>query len=139
MKKLFAILFSLLILLTNIGFTFSTHFCNGKAIKTAISLGTSDISCGMNNMDQSCENISPSAMIDEKNCCENTYIQLKIKDNYQTKEVFKSTTNFQFIAVFIVAYLNFYSFNASTKVEYSNYSPPLLDLDIPVLIQSFLL
>lgn len=139
MKKIFAILFSLLILLTNVGITFATHFCGGKAIKTAVSLGTSDISCGMISIDQSCENRPPSDMINAKACCENTYVQLKIKDNYQTKEVFKSTINFQFIAVFIVTYLNLYSFNASTEAEYSNYSPPLLDLDIPVLIQSFLI
>ena len=140
MKKFFAIFLALLMLTTNVGITFATHYCGGKAVKTSISLGHDDLDCGMADMDASpCKDQSDSPAVKRKSCCENQYTQLSIEDDYNNPAVVKTAVDFQFVAVFVVTYLNLYSFNASTEAEYSNYSPPLLDLDIPVLIQSFLI
>ena len=139
MKQVFAIFLSLLMLTTNVGITFATHYCGGKAVKTSISLGQDDLDCGMANMDTPCKDQPKSPTIKRKNCCENQYTQISIEDDYNNPAVVKAPVDFQFVAVFVVTYFNLYSFNASTEAEYTGYSPPLLDLDIPVLIQSFLI
>lgn len=139
MKQVFAIFLALLMLTTNVGITFATHYCGGKAVKTSISLGHDNLDCGMADMDTPCEESPDSPVVKNKNCCENQYTQISIEDDYNNPAVVKTAVDFQFLAVFVVTYLNLYSFNASTEAEYSNYSPPLLDLDIPVLIQSFLI
>jgi hypothetical protein len=139
MKQVLAIFLALLMLTTNVGITFATHYCGGKAVKTTLSLGQDDIDCGMADMDTPCENPSESPTVKRKNCCENKYTQVTIEGDYNTPAVVKTAVDFQFIAVFVVTYINLYSFNASTEAEYTGYSPPLLALDIPVLIQSFLI
>jgi len=126
-------------LTTNVGITFATHYCGGKAVKTSISLGHDDLDCGMADMDTPCEDPPDSPVVKNKNCCENQYTQISIEDDYNNPAVVKTAADFQFVAAFVISYINLYSFDASTEAEYQNYSPPLLDLDIPVLIQSFLI
>jgi hypothetical protein len=139
MKSVVAIFLALLMLTTNVGIAFAVHYCEGKAVKTSISLGHDDLDCGMADIDAPCQNPYESPTVKQKNCCENQYTQISIEDDYNNPAVVKTAIDFQFVAVFVVTYLSLYSFNASTEAEYQNYSPPLLDLDIPVLIQSFLI
>lgn len=139
MKRTFSIFLSLLILTTNVGITFAAHYCEGKVVKTSISFWEDSINCGMTDMSQPCENESQSSTVKRKSCCENTFVQLKIEDNYNTPTIAKSTVDFNFIVAFLTTHINLYSCNASTEAEYLKYSPPLLTLDIPVLIQSFLI
>jgi len=139
MKQVFAIFLVLMLLTANVGITLATHYCGGKAVKNSISLGHDDIDCGMANMDTPCENNPNSPTIKRKNCCENKYTQVSIEDDYNNPVVVKALVDYQFVAVFVVTYFNLYSFNASTEAEYTDYSPPLLDFDIPILIQSFLI
>ncbi len=139
MKKALSIFFALLILTTSVGTTFATHYCGGKAVKSSISFGQDALSCGMTNEDLYCENNSQTPTVQSKNCCENHYLQLKVKGDYSTPAIVKSHIDFNFVVDFVGTSFNFYSFNTSTELAYLNYSPPLLNLDIPVLIQSFLI
>ncbi|HCS19615.1 MAG TPA: hypothetical protein DIW47_03455 [Bacteroidetes bacterium] len=139
MKIVFAIFLALLMLITNVEIALATHYCDGEAVKTSISVGHDDIDCGMNRMEASCEEESDSPTVKSKNCCENKYAELSTKDDYNGLTPATSSVEFQFIAVFVATYFNLYSFNASTEAGYANYSPPLLALDIPVVIQSFLI
>lgn len=138
MKKAFTIFLSLLMLVSNTGLIFATHYCGGKAVKSGIILGHDSIGCGMEDTDNSCENQSQSPFI-KSNCCQNQYVQLQIEDSYNSPTVIESPVDFNFITILIVSYINLYSFDGLVQTHFLNYAPPLLDLDIPVLIQSFLL
>jgi len=50
MRRVFAIFFALLLLVTNSGVAFASHYCGGKAVKTNISFGQNELSCGMPEM-----------------------------------------------------------------------------------------
>jgi len=139
MKKIFAIFLALLVIITNLGITFATHYCSGKAVKTAISLGHDDISCGMAAMDSPCDDHSPLPAVKRSGCCENEFVQLKIADDYNTPVLVKANIDFPFVAAFITSYINLYEIEGLRQTRFFNYSPPLLSLDIPVHIQSFLI
>lgn len=139
MRKILSIFFALLILTTNVGTTFAIHYCGGKAVKSSISFGQDVLSCGMTSDNQSCENNSQLPTVQTKNCCENHYIQLKVNGDYSMPAIIKSHIDFNFVVDFADMSSKLYSYNASTEVNYLNCSPPLLNLDIPVWIQSFLI
>ena len=138
MKRVFAIFLSLLMLTTNVSLTFATHYCRGKAVKTQVSiLGHSDIGCGMEGDSKSCDNSQMPSIT--SNCCQDKFVELSIEDDYSNPAIITTNVDFQFVAAFVISYINLYSFDASNEAEYLNYSPPLLKQDIPVLIQSFLI
>lgn len=141
MDRLVAIFLSFLILTTNVGLTFATHYCGGKAVKAKIMFGSADLSCGMTEEEttQFCDRNSQSPTIRTNGCCENQYVQLEIEDDYNGPTSVENTVDYNFIAAFVISYISLYSFNAFNEVEFLNYSPPLLKQDIPVLIQSFLI
>ncbi|MHB1279442.1 MAG: HYC_CC_PP family protein [Bacteroidia bacterium] len=139
MKSVFAIFLAMLMLITNVQIALATHYCDGEAVKTSIYVGHGDIDCGMSDQDAFCEKEYNPPAVKSKNCCENKYAELSIEDDYKNPSFVKAVPDVQFIAAFIITYLNLYSFDPSIEAGYSHYSPPLLDLDIPVLIQSFLI
>jgi hypothetical protein len=47
MKKLFSILFALLILLSGMHFSVATHYCGGKVAATRLSFSGTEATCGM--------------------------------------------------------------------------------------------
>jgi len=138
MKRVFAIFLALLILTTNVGLTFATHYCGGKPVKTDVSLlGHFDIGCGMEDKDNSCDN--PEIPAIKSSCCQNRSVELSIEDDFRSPKIIKNTVEYKFVAAFVTTYINLYLLDASAETEYLDYLPPLLDHDIPVLVQSFLL
>jgi len=138
MKKVFAIFLALLMLTTNVGMSFATHYCGGRAVKTSITFSKHlDIGCGMEKMSD-CENgQSPSV---KSNCCQDKFVDLKIQDEFNTPKTFKSNkVIYKFVAAFLVSVTHLYFSEFTVKTDYLNYIPPLLSADIPVFIQSFLI
>ena len=93
----------------------------------------------MSNMDSGCAN-EPSKEIHfkEKPCCNNQYQSLELEDTFQP-QVIGSSSNLEFVASFVITYIcRSYSSN-NCNVKYNNYSPPLIERDIQVLVQSFLI
>ncbi|UTW63075.1 hypothetical protein KFE98_02665 [bacterium SCSIO 12741] len=139
MKTILALFLSVILVASQMGITFATHYCGGKAVKASISIGMEDLSCGMNLQKSSCENHPFSSTTLSKKCCENQYLQLGIEDSYKTSSQEVLPEQLKWVAAFVISYINLYLYTNSAEVAYLNYLPPLLDLDIPVLIQSFLL
>lgn len=139
MKKFFAILLASLILFMNVGLTVSNHYCGGKLAESSMTFGKGDVGCGMESKKTSCENPSHENSIKKKGCCENEFLAFQIDDDYNQTAVETLNVDFKFIAVFITSYINFYSFNNTKKPEYLAYSPPLLDHDVQVMNQTFLI
>jgi len=139
MKKIFALFMTVLILTNSVGVTFASHYCGGKVVKSKISLGNLNLDCGMANMDQACENNKDESSLKSKQCCQNQYSQLKVDDDFikSSFEIVKVEFNSLFNLLFFIS--DFGHVNSHDEVVSLNFKPPLLNLDIPILIQSFLI
>lgn len=80
MKKVFSIMFAILILASGMHFSIATHFCGGEVASKKISLSGSVASCGMEDTEQ--EDCSASDEYNS-NCCKNTIATYAIDSNYE--------------------------------------------------------
>ena len=75
---------------------------------------------------------------DKKGCCEDLTHVIDGQDEY--KEVGSvSMPNLQFIAVLYAVAFDFFATSVLDNYPYKEYSPPTIERDIPVLVQSFLI
>ena len=126
-------------LIGNSGLAIATHYCGGFAVKSQIVVGHTELNCGMSNMDKSCEtDSSKEGYIKKKPCCANEFQSLELEDEFQPP-VIESSLNLKFVAAFVITFTNSTNASKAVKAGHKNYSPPLIERDIPVLIQSFLI
>jgi len=130
-------------LFSNMGFTLASHYCRGQLVKTELVHGTANKGCCLAKMEQAapkdCKSPSMQQPVDKKGCCQNTYQNLDIDDDFSAKQVL-AKANTQLISVFIYVYFQLNRFQAETDNNtFSYYSPPLLEQDAQVLYQTFLL
>jgi len=138
-RNLVSIFLALLILLSNTGLTFATHYCGGFAVKRQLMFGHHALDCGMANMDSDCENLPPEDdTLKSKSCCENHYQTLDTDDDYNSCEI-QTIPNPDFIVAFAQTFLAISISAGNEKQQYTHYSPPLLEYDMPVMNQVFLL
>lgn len=138
MKKAIAIFLSFLVILTNVGITFASHYCGGKMVATAISLGEGNIGCGMEKNDSLCDELD-GVILKKANCCEDKIVKIESKADSYTPQIHNHSIDFEWITTFFVAIVNLYSFKNGKEVKFLNYSPPLIAVDIPILGHSFLI
>ncbi len=134
MKKVFSVILSLVILVTSMGFTVSSHICGGKRVKTEFGLTTIDVSCGMEKKVSSCaseEQMKP-------NCCKDEFQLIQIEEDY-TQQLTKINFSLDFFIAFATSYIELLH-NETTEIDFfTDHSPPPLIRNIPVLVQSFLI
>ncbi len=140
MKRLLSIFLSILMLTGSTGITMATHFCGGEAMETQLMYGHAALGCGMNDMEKECERQKDSSehLLKTENCCANHYTTIESDDTITSKQVFQ-TINLKFFVAFAFTYLGLQPSEVDNNSQYTNYSPPLLKQDIPILHQSFLL
>ncbi len=138
MKSAFSIFFALLLLTTQVGVSFATHYCGGKVFKNSISvLGAESLACNM--QESSIVGCTNQSGVRNKSCCENQATTFQTKDQYNTSASIALDNNIVFLASFTSAYIYLICFTDSYTINTAHYDPPVLELDIPVLIQSFLI
>lgn len=137
MKKVSAILLILLMFITNINITLAAHYCGNKVVETSIVFNDDNIGCGMEEMEKKCNSPSSQPTAKSKNCCKTEFTQIGVENNLTIPKIQTNQVDFSFIIAFIEVFSQKNSFNASIKANYNAYSPPLLQLDIPILVQSF--
>lgn len=121
------------------GFAVATHYCGGLAVESQLVFGHEALDCGMANMDKDCEIPPLEGMhLTKKPCCQNEYQSLNLEDDFKPT-ITQSTVNVEFVAAFIISFLQLPLFSTNEESQYANYSPPLIDQDIPVLHQVFLI
>ena len=100
-------------------------------METQIVVGHTELHCGMSDMESGCETeTSKENQFKKKPCCENEYQSLEVEDEFQA-QVIGSSLSLEFVAAFFATFIGI--------TEYKNYSPPLIERDIPILVQSFLI
>ncbi|MGB3467114.1 MAG: hypothetical protein WBA74_17670 [Cyclobacteriaceae bacterium] len=138
MKKVIAISLALILLSTNLGFAVATHYCGGMAVKTQLVLGHEVLDCGMASINKSCKKSIEGTYLNNKPCCQNVHQSIDTEDDFKPT-IIQSTVNVEFVAAFIVTFLHLPISSVNEESQYANYSPPLIDQDISVLHQVFLI
>lgn len=120
------------------GITFSTHYCMGRAVDNELVIGMHELSCGMMDLDNSCESeaIGPEFMAPD--CCDNEFLSIETEDDYQipTEQI---SLESQFVLAFTYTFLFDLQKNITAKVAFADNHPPPLEQDYQSLYQSFLL
>jgi hypothetical protein len=121
MKKFFSIPLALLILLSGMHFTISTHFCGGKIAATKISITGKEASCGMTHDTKSKASSETSIASD---CCENEFSVYSVDNNYSPSSFHIKEITQNILHIFYIPEgFSFHSiFPLLTK--FTNVSPP---------------
>ena len=119
------------------GFSFATHYCHGKAVKTDIVLGNNTLDCGMNKMNASCDNKGGETELKKRGCCENESFSLDTDDDYQSSP--QIDVNANFFIPFVHAFIVKLAPQAEVQKTFRDYSPPPVRRNIQVLYQTFLI
>lgn len=141
MKRTFSIFLTVLILASNSGVVFATHYCMGGIADISIGLSTEAHKCAMADMDGPCENdVYPDGCNWKPvDCCSNDFVQIQLDENFDLPLEVDTELNTKFVAAFTLVYFNLYHFQTESNADFIDYSPPLLRQNIPVLFQSFLI
>ena len=141
-KKVFPILFSCILLVSQMSLTIGTHFCGGEAVEKKILFGERHLGCNMPHMEESCDDSEKTnkngVRFDKFPCCENEYQTLQATNEF-VKDVAQIIFNVEFAKAFIYTTLNLDLFPKSTHQFYTEYISLPLEKDIQVLFQTFLL
>lgn len=137
MKVSISLLLALLVFFSSVGMAKTTHFCMGMEMKSEIGFGEKHVDCGMNMPIDHGENDSDNHD-DSKSCCENVTTQLQVDDEVQLKKV-----DFDLSLNFAVALVQVFIFGIDSDSfegdQFHTSSPPLIEQDLQVLYQSFLI
>ncbi|MFA5329924.1 MAG: hypothetical protein WC384_19160 [Prolixibacteraceae bacterium] len=122
MKKILSISFALLILVSGLNFTISTHYCGGKVAASKISLYGHLASCGMEESET--DDCTYASTIEESSCCKNKVSVYEVDHNYSP-----SFTEFKVFAQTVLQLftipenITFHSLTSASNL-YTDVSPP---------------
>lgn len=132
MKKIVSILLSTLLLLSSAGVTYGQHYCGGKVVADALMIGEKHLSCGGYAT-------ANDNKMEKPGCCENVYHQVITDDDFSSSS-FELSLNKTFVAAFVSAFVLQEAIDDSLKtISFTEYVPPPLLKDIPVIYQTFLI
>ena len=134
LTKISAILMAFVVLSSTMSFTFSEHYCGHKLVDRG--LFSKAEACGMELQKPTA---SKDCELQKSNCCKDEVKQFTGQNELNTNI---STLNFEqqvFVASFAYAYLNLFEGLAVNIIPYKNYTPPLVDKEINVLYQVFII
>ncbi|HRJ30973.1 MAG TPA: hypothetical protein PLV21_03585 [Cyclobacteriaceae bacterium] len=136
-RKISAFALSLLVLFSSIGLTLSAHFCMGEIQDFALFSHAS--TCGMTAPVSPCNNpeSSNSGNIADQGCCEDLTMIVDGQQVIKTETL--SVQEINLITVFAWSYLISVNLPSAEVDSYKDYTPPLIERDIPVFVQSFLI
>ncbi len=137
MKRILAISLLFIFIAGQVNLTWATHFCGKLAVQRTVSIGTDDLSCGMEK--ESCcdedENEFEGAIITSEECCSNDYYSSEADDFFLKAET-ESDQLVQFYALYTISlYKQLYSADDNSFLTQNILIPP----DKQVLYQTFLL
>ena len=141
--RFISLFFVVAVLVSSMGIIVDMHYCNNEL--KSISFSSKAKPCHKPTLkqcpfhSQSKVNSDGSNLASKKGCCENKtkYFHSEQDQQIQTFDY----KLFQFSQLFVVIFLNEFSENYVEEdvLTYKRYRPPIIQKDIPVLIQSFLL
>jgi len=137
LHKILSIFLAFTVLFSTLSFSVDKHVCMGEVTNTSY-FSDAD-SCGMIMESEDCtlENITYDKVQKEK-CCQD--VQELIPGNQNEQQAMENfeLNQVQFIIAFASTYLNLFEENTD-QINFKHYTPPLVDKDINVLYQTFLI
>lgn len=135
LHKILAIIIAFVILFSTLSFTVEKHVCMGEI--TDVSYFTVAETCGMTVEDCDIENPSETKIQQEK-CCNN--IQELIEGNQTEQQAIDSfeLSQVQFVLAYTYSYLGLFD-EYKGAIPFNDYNPPLVNKNIQVLYQTFLI
>lgn len=137
MKAILSVILASVILFLSSGFKVATHFCGDVAVSSSFSVSGTVEGCGM-EMETKNDCNSEEPTINETNCCNDAVVNLEIQDDYQPSEKSFVDIDFQFIQAFAYVYIQ-NLVEGNRELTFKDYSPPLVQHDIQVKNQVFLI
>jgi hypothetical protein len=80
LSKLLSIALSFIPLVSHLGLSFATHYCGGKAVTSQVSIGTTILSCGMEQSHTDCSSSESTQDFNTESCCKNELIMLSLAE-----------------------------------------------------------
>ncbi|WP_417602584.1 HYC_CC_PP family protein [Owenweeksia hongkongensis] len=141
MKEIVSIFLAFQVLLSSMSFNIGMHFCGDKLQSFSLFDKATPCEHAVNKEASSCPfhaNMSPSK---KKGCCDDKEVKIDGQEHETTlsSSVLDFSPDFKFIAAFVISYSQLYSVDAGLSSKFHNYKPPLIRVDIPVFIQTFLI
>lgn len=81
MKRFLALIITLIMVGTHLNLAVSSHFCMGKKVKTALSIGEKEVSCGMQKA-KTCKEISSKHQIKKSPCCADEFLSFDLDKDF---------------------------------------------------------
>jgi hypothetical protein len=126
---------SFLLLASSSGIAYAQHFCGDFEMLSQITIGEKHLSCEMKIQTQCCDNKE----LNDQKCCENQYTQINTDDNF-AKTTFDLHLNKTLVTFFVTIFKINQAVDYKTAfTNFSEYNPPPLIRDIPVLHQVFII
>lgn len=146
--RIIASLLAFLMLLTSVGFAVDMHYCQGQL--KSVSLFSKAKPCHEKTAKapmKKCPHHQKmmaqegDSSFDIKDCCSNQTFHFQFDQDQEipTADLMLSKDSQQFIIAYLAVFLTNYFNIESDSPSFTQYKPPLILKDIPVLIQSFLL
>jgi hypothetical protein len=121
MRKVFSILFALVMMISSAHFTIATHYCGGEVAARKISLSGTLATCGMEDSKENCA--SPGMHV-KTPCCDNKVVTVGIVNNF-TSPVSIQIANTQNIQDLFFLQVNlFYHSISGFNQSFTNIHPP---------------
>ena len=139
MKKGLSIFLSALLIISSTGFTVSNHYCGGLLEKVEIGFSGEQIVCKMSKVDDICTKHSSTKKIKNASCCSNLFIHLALEDDFENAKVEEKDFSLNFLIAYSFVSAGYVYADQQKDFNLLLYTPPLLDRDVPILIQSFLI
>jgi hypothetical protein len=137
MRRIIAIFFVLLLVSTNVGLAFGTHFCGGFSMDTKLITTHDDLTCGMEFMDRACE-LDDEHTVIKKSCCSNEVHSLQIEEEFAQSAV-PDIPIVQTAILISLLVPEFYPEESEAPRYSSDESPPWKPADIHIYLQTFLI
>jgi len=139
LKKISAIILSLVVLMMNMGFTYSIHYCGGKAVKTSLSLTRSELSCGMtkNESTTKCTAEFTAPTISKKGCCENEHFTFQMEEEFQSFNFYLHHWKENPEVMMLPSIPILPNSISLDKIFFISYPPPQIKKEISLLFQVF--
>lgn len=140
MKEILSIFLACQVLLSSMSFNIGMHFC-GESLKS-LSLFHEATPCKHAVADEAEHPADCPFHSDEKdkNCCNDKQLKIEGQDIESPISTFSFdlSPQYEFIAAYALSLVRFYSEDVR-NARFHNYKPPLIQTDISVLIQTFLI
>jgi len=137
LNKILALILAFIVIFSSLSFTVEKHICMDEV--TDVSFFTEADSCGMQEDECKPGETGETNSFDEQDCCSD--VHELIRGNQQEQQAINGfeITQMPFLNTYAYTYLNLFEENREEISFFDNPSPPLIDRDLQVLYQTFLI